>query len=345
MEFKKIRMGIVGAGTWGETHAAIYKEHLFADPIAICDMNEQRANTIANKYDIKKVYTDYLEMAKDPDIDAVAIVTPDFAHADIAVAMANAGKHLLIEKPLATTIEDIKKICEAVDKNHVRCMVDLHNRWNPPFNKVKQQVQSGKMGDPYNAYVRLNDIKWVATDMLSWAAKSSILWFLGSHSLDTLRWIFDDDVKRVYSIKREGILKELGVDTPDVFLTTVEFEKGGIAQMENGWVTPNGNGNINDFKFNILCTKGMIEMDLSDHDLIREVTEERENVPDVLVSNMVFEQCKGFSYESIRDFIERLVDGKEFRVTLEDAKKTAIAILAIHKSAEIGMPVDVEYNI
>ena len=57
MEMKQIRMGIVGAGTWGETHASIYAEHLFADPVAICDMNEERARAIADKYGIRKVYT------------------------------------------------------------------------------------------------------------------------------------------------------------------------------------------------------------------------------------------------------------------------------------------------
>ncbi len=343
MELKKIKIGIVGAGVWGETHASIYKEHLFADLVSICDKNEERARAIAEKYGIKEVYTDYREMAEKSDIDAVAIVTPDFLHADIAVEFANHGKAMLIEKPLATTKEDIARICEAVKKNGVRCMVDLHNRWNPPFNKAKQEVESGKLGTPYTAYIRHSDIKWVATDMLSWSAKSSILWFLGSHSLDTLRWMFDDDVKRVYSVKKTGILKKLGVDTPDIFLTTIEFNKGGVAQMENGWITPNGNTNVNDFKFSILCTEGMISLDLSSHNLIHEVTEERAYTPDILVSNYVFDRCKGLSYESIRDFVDRLVDGKEFRVTLEDARKTALAIIAINESAETGMPVEVEY--
>lgn len=154
----------------------------FADPVAICDMNEERARAIADKYGIRKVYTDYHDLAADEEVDAVAIVTPDFAHADIAVAMADAKKNILIEKPLATTKEDIARICEAVNRNQVRCMVDLHNRWNPPFNTAKQEISSGKLGTPYTAYIRHSDVKWVATDMLSWASKSSILWFLGSHS-------------------------------------------------------------------------------------------------------------------------------------------------------------------
>lgn len=148
MEIRQIRMGIVGAGTWGETHASIYAEHLFADPVAICDVNEKRAREIAEKYGIRKVYTDYHALAADEEIDAVAIVTPDFAHADIACAMAEAKKDILIEKPLATTREDIERICEAVKRNGVRCMVDLHNRWNPPFNTAKQRIASGELGVP-----------------------------------------------------------------------------------------------------------------------------------------------------------------------------------------------------
>ena len=167
--------------------------------------------------------------------------------------------------------------------------------------------------------------------------------FLGSHSLDSLRWLVGSEAKRVYSVKKEGILKGLGVDVPDIYLTTIEFENGVVAHMENGWVTPNGNRNINDFRCSVMCTEGMISLDLSSHNLIEEVTEEKATVPDILVSNMVFDRCKGLSYESIRDFVDRLVDGKEFRVTLEDSRRTALAIIAILESAETGMPVEVEY--
>lgn len=114
-------------------------------------------------------------------------------------------------------------------------MVDFHNRWSPPFNAAYTAVRAGELGELYSGYFRLNDIKWVATDLLPWAAQSSILWFLGSHSLDTLRWIFGSEVERVYCVSRSGVLKGLGVDTVDEYLTTLEFKNGAIAHMENGW--------------------------------------------------------------------------------------------------------------
>lgn len=340
---ERLKMGIVGAGIWGENHARIYQSHPFVEVTAICDMNIQKAEAIASKMEIGQVYSDYNEMFRKADCDAVAIVTPDFAHGDIAVAAAAHKKHMLIEKPLATTREDVYRIVDAAEKNQVRVMVDLHNRFSPPFNAAHQAVERGELGTIYSAYMRLNDVKWVATDMLPWAAKSSILWFLGSHSLDTLRWFFQDDVKRVYSVSREGILKSAGVDTVDEYLTTIEFAGGGIAQMENGWITPNANPCVNDIKFNVLGDKGMIAIDASNHNMIQQYTDQKVIVPDVIVQNHIFGKPKGFAFESIRGFVDCILEDREFPVTLKDAANTSLAILAIMESAKTRMPVEVVY--
>lgn len=339
----KIKIGIVGAGMWGETHARIYQDHPCAEIVAVCDLNKSKAENLAQKFGIRQVYTDYREFAKKSSCEAVAVVTPDFLHADIAIACANAKKHMIIEKPFATTREDVHKMVDAIEKNKVRVMVDFHNRWSPPFVSGKQAVDSGELGEPCSAYFRLNDIKWVPTDMLPWAGQSSIIWFLGSHSLDTLRWYFNDEVDRVYSVSRAGLLKSMGVDTVDMYMTTLEFKHGGIAQMENGWITPNGNTNINDIKFNFLCSKGMIDIDASSHNMIHLVTDARTVTPDVIVRNFVHNRPKGFAFESIRSFVDRLVDGDEFEVTLRDAVNTSLSLITVLESAKVKKPLTVQY--
>lgn len=341
---KQFRIAIIGAGVWGDTHAAIYREHPMVDPVAICDKNEQRARALAEKYGLSKVYTDVDDLLKDGDFEAVSIVTPDHLHADIAVKCAQAGKHMLIEKPLATTREDVFRIVEAVNKAGVRAMVDLHNRWSPPFAEAKRLIDAGELGAIRNAYFRLNDIKWVATDMLPWAASSSILWFLGSHSFDTLQWLFHDRVKRVYTVSNRGVLDHLGVKTEDVFLSTLEFEHGGIAQMENGWITPNANPCVNDIKCNLAGDKAMIAIDASNHNLIQFYSDDKVMVPDIIVRNQIHGRVKGFAYESIRSFVDKLATGEPFVVSLEDAARTSLAILAIMESAKTRMPVEVDYG-
>ena len=340
---KPLKIAIVGAGTWGEVHAGIFSEYHLSDIVAICDRDLTKAGKVAAKYGIKNVFQDVSAMLKETDIDAVSIVTPDHLHADIAVACANAGKHLLIEKPIATTRDDVHKIVDAANKNNVRVMVDLHNRWNPPFASAKEAIVSGELGEIQSGYFRLNDVKWVATDMLSWTAQSSILWFLGSHSLDTLRWLFDDDVRRVYSVSRSGVMKSLGVDATDIYLTTLEFNNGCVAQMENGWITPDGNPNLNDLKCSILGSKGMISIDASNHNLMQKYTDVKTQVPDILVKNYVHGKARGFSFESIRSFVEKIVTGEEFIVTMEDAAKTSLALLAVMESAKTREPVEVKY--
>jgi len=336
---EKIKIAVIGAGTWGGTHARIYREHPLAEVTAICDQNKGRAERLAAELGIDAVYDDYNEMLRHGGFDAAAIVTPDFAHADIAVAAANAKKHILIEKPLATTRDDAFRIVDAVEKNNVRAMVDFHNRWNPPFNAAYQSIRSGELGVVYTGSIRLNDCKWVATCMLPWAASSSILWFLGSHSVDTMRWLFGDEVSRVYSISRKGLLQSMGVDTEDCYYTTLEFKNGGVAHMENGWVTPDANPNVNDFKCNILGTKGMISIDATNHNLIQKYTDTSVSVPDILVTNTVFDRVNGFAYESIRSFVDCLYSGEPFKVSLTDALNTTLILLAVMESAAKRAPV------
>lgn len=340
-----VNVAIIGAGTWGATHAAIFNEYDAVKLNGVCDSNLNKATALAKKYDIplQNVYTNYKEMLQKCQIDAVSIVTPDFLHRDIAVDCAMAGKHMLIEKPIATTKEDIEAIMNAITRSGVRVMVDLHNRFNPPFAVAKASMDNGDIGSPHSAYFRLNDTKRVATDMLPWAAKSSILWFLGTHSLDTLRWFFDDEVQRVYSVSRKGVLLDEGIDTEDVFQTILEFRNGGIATMENGWITPNTHPNINDIKFNITGTKGMFNLDLTNNQMIERFTDIKADHPDSLVNHFVHGKPMGFAYQSIRHFIDCIINDKPFIVTPLDAANTSFAILAILESAKTRQPVKVKY--
>ncbi len=339
----KLRIAIVGAGSWGKTHAFLYKEHPDVEVVAVCDVNEAKARDLAAEFGIGKVFSDHRVMLASITLDAAAIVTPDFAHADIAVDCAAHGVHMLIEKPLATTREDVQRMVSAIRKNKVRVMVDFHNRWNPPFAVAKQSLDEGDLGEPISAYYRLNDQLWVATDLLPWAAKSSILWFLGSHTVDTLRWFFNDEVESVYSVSRSGKLRGLGINTEDMFQSILKFRKGGIASIENGWITPNTSPCVNDIKFNLLGSAGVVDIDLSNSQMIERHTEKKNDRPDVLVRHFIHGKAKGFAYESIRHFIDRMLDGKDFLVSVEDAANTSLTILAIMDSARTGMPVKVTY--
>jgi len=159
-----------------------------------------------------------------------------------------------------------------------------------------------------------------------------------------LSWLMNSAVTRVYTVSREGLLQGLGVDAVDEYLTTLEFENGGIAQMENGWITPNANPCVNDIKCNILGTKGMIAIDASNHNLVQLYTDQKVVVPDVIVQNSIFGQPKGFAFESVRSFVDCVLSGEPFHVSLEDAARASLVILAMMESAKTRTPVVVDYS-
>ena len=339
----KIRFGIIGAGLWGRAHAEVYTTHSGAALAAVCDIDEGKARALASAHGDARVYTDYEKMVRDPNVDAVAVVTPDFAHCGPVVAAARAGKHVIVEKPLATTVEDLEQIAEEVFKAGITLMVDFHNRWSPPIVVTRNNIENKSLGQLISAYVRLNDTIFVPTKMLPWAGRSSILWFLGSHTVDTLRYLSGDEVERVYTVSRSEVLKGMGIDVSDIYQSILEFRSGMIATTENNWIVPNSNPSVNDFKVNILGSKGMISMDLMHNSLIERYLEGAADRPDLLVGPLIHGRHAGFAYESIRSFVECLMSGKPVLSSLEDGMRVSRVILAMMQSAEKREPVKVGY--
>lgn len=340
---KKLKGVIVGAGIFGSFHARAYSEIPYVETVAICDLNKERAQKVADEFGIAQVYTNYEQMFRESDCDFVSIVTPDHLHAQVTIAAVNAGKHILLEKPFATKREDIFAMKDAISKNGVRAMCDLHNRSSQPYAIAKQTIDNGDVGKVYSMYLRLNDNKSVATDMLSWSADSSILWFLGSHSLDLLCYLCGSRPKSVYSLSRTGILKGLGIDTVDMYQTSIEFENGVIAQMENGWIVPNGNTALIDMKCNILCEKGAFNINSSDSDMLRMLTDERTTTPNPIARPIINGRVEGFAPNNIRSFIDGLYFNQPFNITVDEAADSCLAILAILESAEKKHVVEVQY--
>ncbi len=339
--FAVIGTGIVG-GAW---HAHVYAQLPQAELVAVCDLNEARAREIADKYNVPHVYTDYKELLQNPDVHAVSIATPDFAHREIAVAAAEAGKHILVEKPLATTVEDANAILAAVEKAGVKLMVDFHNRVSPTFLAAKQSIVDGELGDLKYIYARLSNTTFVATQMLSWASKSSALWFLASHICDLSQWLLDDKPTRVYAVKRSGVLKGKGIDTDDLHVAIIEFANGAVVTLENSWILPETEPNVFNFKMEILGSSGSMYINTSDHRAIEKYTQDSISLPDIFgitLDGTSSPRMSGFVLEAIARFVDAVVDDHPVLVTGAEAATITRVLVAIEQSAKSGQPVELD---
>jgi len=333
------RFAVIGAGLWGESHVRVYADHPLAELVGVADRSEARLKELAEKYGIGNTSTDYRDMLSD-GVDAVSIATPDFAHAEIAVAAINAGKNVLVEKPMATTKEDCDRILAALKSNPVKFMVDFHTRWSPHFYKAKKAIDEGELGSVQYVHYRLWDTIFVPTQMLSWAGSSTVNWFLASHCLDTMMWLLDDRPAKVTSLQRENVLKPRGISTPDFYVSLIEFAKGTACTLENGWILPDTWPNIIDLKCRIIGDKGAMLIDGSNHRVVEKYTADEAVYPDVLVMPSVRDKPTGFAFDSIRYFADCIIGDQEPICTAEEGARVTDAILAIQQSAQTGKTVE-----
>ena len=343
---KKTGFAVIGAGiVGGAWHAYVYSQLPPAELVAVCDLDEERARDIAQKYDVPHVYADYRELLANPAVQAVSIATPDFAHRDIAVAAAQAGKHILVEKPLATTVEDAQAILQAADQAGVKLMVDFHNRVNPPFVAAKQSLDNGDLGELKYIYARLSNTTFVATQMLSWASRSSALWFLASHTFDLAHWFVNDRPKRVYAVSRSGILRQKGIDTQDFHIAIVEFDSGAVVTLENCWILPETEPNVFNFKMELIGSQGAMYINASDHRTVEKYTQDEISLPDTLgitLDGSASPRMSGFVLEAIARFVDAVVDDKPVLVSGAEAAVVTRTLAAIEESARRGQPIELE---
>jgi predicted dehydrogenase len=337
-----VGFGVIGAGLFGENHALVYSRLPGVELVAVCDQNQERAREVAERYGARAHCTDYAELLANPDIQAVSIATPDFAHTEIALAAAEAGKHILCEKPLATTVEEAQAVVDAAARAGVKLMVDFHNRANPPFVAARENVQNGMIGTPAYGYARLSNTTFVPLEMLSWADRSSALWFLGSHAVDIMRFILNDTIVRVQAASRSGILKGLGIDAPDFHVAIAEFARGAVVTFEHAWILPPSQPMVYDFKVELLGSEGAVYVDSSHHGAFELHAGGRLSYGDVLgVTPTSDLRVGGFVLEAISRFTDAVLHDRPVLATGEDGVEATRIVDAIKRAAETGQPVDV----
>jgi predicted dehydrogenase len=188
---EKLRVGVAGAGFAGRAHIEGYRNVEDADLVAVCDVSEERAKETAEKYGIPNVFTDYEEMLKLDELDAISVCLPNVMHRPVTVAGLEAGKHVLCEKPLATNAKEAAMMVEAAEKSGKTLAMALNFRYMGTSLTAKKLIEAGELGDIYyakTAMLRNNAIPrgWFHVKEKSGGGP---LLDLAAHVLDVTWWL------------------------------------------------------------------------------------------------------------------------------------------------------------
>lgn len=243
-------IGIVGGGIRGSMFAAAVQQNARAHLAALCEPDACRREDLTKALGVHG-YPDLASMlAGEPQLTALIIATPDFAHREPALLGIDHGLDLMIEKPLATTGNEAAAIVQAAERRGTMIMVGFENRWNPRFAEVRRQLAAS--GDRMvNQVINLNDTVYVPTGMLSWAAHSSPGWFLMPHTLDLATWLSGAEPVDVFARGRKGALTGRGVETWDAITASFGMSDGSLLVLNSQWVLPESSPSLFDFRYEL----------------------------------------------------------------------------------------------
>ncbi|QFK72459.1 Gfo/Idh/MocA family oxidoreductase [Pradoshia sp. D12] len=330
----KIRVGVIGCGSIAKfRHLPEYAANETSEITAVCDLVEERAKKMAELYG-SEVYTDYDEIIARNDIDAVSICLPNYLHAPVTIAALKSGKHVLCEKPMATSKQEAEEMIHAAREASKKLMIAHNQRFVASHQTAKGILDSGKLGKIYSfrtAFGHPGPEGWSVDGKESWffnkkQAFIGALGDLGVHKSDLLRYLFGE-FSAVSAFVETNAKDSTEVDDNAVVL--LRTDSGIIGTLAASWAYVAGGG---DNSTVIYGEKGILRLeDDPEHSLIEEYADGRviKHKLDKIQTN---EDGGQTSSHVINHFIQSIIEDKEPLITGEEGKKSLGIILGALES-------------
>jgi len=355
-------LGVIGGGIWARHHMNAVRdlEHEGrARLVAMASKTEETRDRMTAEYGIDGTI-DYRELLGRPDIQAVSIVTPDHLHREMAVAAMEAGKHVIVEKPMDLTVEGCREMIRVARERKVLLFVDFHKRYDSVHQKAREFILQGKLGAIQYGYAYMEDKIVVPRDWFpKWAASSSPFWFIGVHQVDLLRWSMKSEVKAVSGHGFRGKLDSLGIPAFDAVHATLEFDNGSVFTIDISWILPDNFEALVNQGMRILGSEGILEIDTQDRGFQGCWTGDKFQTYNVNSAHAVRtrdggRRHSGYFIEPIKDFmgmVGELVNGRgldeigEEYPGGEDGLQATRVALAVHRSIDEGKTVRLDEDV
>lgn len=321
---ERLKVGVVGLGAIGQKHVDVLRKLRHVELVAISDLNEDLLTKNTTGTDIVG-YADYHGMLEHPGLEAVVIATPDQLHRDVTIDFLRAGKHVLVEKPIATTVEDGEAMVQVAKETGKKLMVGFTLRFIPHYIQAKNAVTSGKLGVVSSIFARrLN----VITQAERLGGRTGVLHFLAIHDFDLLHWIIGSKPVSIYSSASTSVERKYPQENET--FSIINFENGVVACAHIGWNLPLAHPGGRDFKLDIIGDRGSLNLDLA-----RQGLEIYSDTGSKFPST-----APGLDRED-EAFVNCVLDDSPVPVTGEDGIVALKMVLAGLESIELGRPVEI----
>jgi predicted dehydrogenase len=224
-----IGLAVIGAGYWGPNLVRNFQASPSFRLRWLCDLDVGRARQVLGGYSTVTATDDYAAVLADEQVHAVAIATPAGTHLDVAMAALRAGKHVLVEKPLAATYDEGRRLVEEAERRGLVLMCDHTYCYTPAVTRIRELIHSGELGElHYVDSVRIN-LGLVQRDI-------DVMWDLAPHDLSILDFVLPEDVAPV-AVAAHGA-DPIGAGQSCVTYLTLELNSGAIAHIHVNWLSP-----------------------------------------------------------------------------------------------------------
>lgn len=335
----ELGVALIGAGRAGLVHGRNFAAGIReARLLAIADPDTERRAAAAAELGVDLSFADPLAAATHDAIDAVVIASPTFAHHDIALAALEAGKHVLCEKPIASTLQDAVAMADAAERSGRTFLMGFMRRFDARFRRVAERIAAGDIGEPL--YVRSTGRGPGLPPEWAWDPERSggLIAEVNSHDIDCIRWLSGQEATRVYAVGRAGKRPDLAASHPgfvDLVAATIELSAGAVAHLDGAYLSEYGY----DARVEVYGTEGTILVG-GPAEATAMLVRSGAAVTDAVRSwRTLFSDAYR---EEDRHFIAAALEQEEPRTCARDGVDALRVVMAANRSMQTGQPVSID---
>ena len=341
----RINVGIIGTGWCGGIRAETAADSPFVNELHIAENRPERLEEMKKLVNPKTATTDYQRLLDNKDIDAIIIsATPESTHYTMAKAALSAGKHVFMEKPIASTLEEVDDLDQTARSNNVKFTIGYSQRFNPKYAYMREKLLDGTIGEPITGLIsrhitRSLGQKITGRTRLSPAAMEA------THDLDFMLWCLEP--RKPIRIYAQAVEKEMikTANAPDHMWIMVTMDDGFTLTVGAGWILPSGYHNQSGTWLELIGSDGALMIDDTHRDVIINTVKDGIQFP---ISTMPGERV-GHTYAGpmageTTHFLDAIARDRPVLVTVEQARKVMECYIAADLSAERNEPVNLPMN-